>query len=115
MDQDSTTLTFTDDDRVIAYKLGALSAEVRVLKWSAALGFAIIFAFLTFLAQQVGAVQANQVEIIERLTRVENRLDAVESRLDAVEDRLDAVELLLVDFSKRIASNEQQIASHSHL
>ena len=106
---------FTDQTSVVIYKLGEQSAEVRVLKWAAAIAVTAIFAFLSFLAQQVSALQAGQVEIMERLTRVELRLDAVENRLSAVESRLSSVENQLVDFGQRIAVNEQKIDSHSHL
>ena len=112
MDQGGNDMTQRDD---MAYKLGALSAEVRILKWVGAIAITANFAFFSFFAQQVNALQAGQLKIIERLTRVEQRLDAVESRLDAVESRLDAVESRLGSFEQRIASNELQIKSHSHL
>ncbi len=99
MNQETTDITHQDS--AVAYKLGILSAEVRILKWVAAIAITANFAFFSFFAQQVNALQAGQIKIMERLTSVEHRLGAVEERLDG--------------FEQRIASNLQQINSHSHL
>ena len=81
------TTDFTDQNSVIVYKLGTLSAEVRILKWAAAIAISVNFALYGYLAQQLNTLQTGQIKILERLASME----------------------------QRVASNEQQISSHSHL
>ena len=81
------TTDFADQNSVIVCKLGTLAAEVRVLKWAAAIAITAHFALYGYLAQQVSDLQAGQVKILERLASME----------------------------QRVASNEQKIDSHSHL
>ena len=85
MNQESTD--FTDQNSIIIYKLGMLSAEVRFLKWAGAIAITANFALYGHLLQQVNSLQEGQVKILERLASME----------------------------QRVASNEEQIDSHSHL
>ena len=78
---------FTDQNSIIVYKLGMLSAEVRILKWAGAIAITANFALYGHLLQQVNSLQEGQVKILERLASME----------------------------QRVASNEEQINSHSHL
>lgn len=78
---------FTDQNSITAYKLGMLSAEVRILKWAGAIAITANFALYGHLLQQVNSLQEGQARILERLAGME----------------------------QRVASNEQQIKSHSHL
>ena len=81
------SIDFTDQNNFIVYKLGALAAEVRVLKWAGAIAITANFALYGHLVQQVSVLQAGQIKILERLASME----------------------------QRVASNEEQINSHSHL
>ena len=86
-DMNKESTDFTDQNSIIAYKLGTRAAEVRVLKWAAAIAIIAHFALYGYLAQQVSSLQAGQIKILERLASME----------------------------QRVASNEQKINTHSHL
>lgn len=92
MNTENTVITVQDLEG--AHELGRLSGEVRVLKWGAAIVITMMFAYLTYLAQQINVVrsdltqqnaafqqqfnglQEGQAAIRERLTLVEQRLVA---------------------------------------
>ena len=78
---------FTDQNSIITYKLGMLSAEVRILKWAGAIAITANFALNSYLLQQFNSLQEGQARILERLAGME----------------------------QRVAINEEQIKSHSHL
>ena len=78
---------FADQNSVVIYKLGKLSAEVRILKWVGAIAITANFALYGHLLQEVNSLQEGQIKILERLASME----------------------------QRVASNEQKIDSHSHL
>ncbi len=57
MNIENTVITVRDLEG--ARELGRLSGEVRVLKWSAAIVVTMMFAYLTFLAQQISEVRTD--------------------------------------------------------
>ena len=81
------TADFTDQNSVVIYKLGILSAKVRILKWVGAIAITANFALYGHLLQEVNSLQEGQIKILERLASME----------------------------QRVASNEQKIDTHSHL
>ena len=50
-----------------ARELGRLSGEVRVLKWSAAIVVTMIFAYLTFLSQQISGLRSDLTQQISEV------------------------------------------------
>ena len=62
MTMENTVMTVQDLEG--ARELGRLSGEVRVLKWGAAIVITMMFAYLTFLSQQISGVRNDLTEHI---------------------------------------------------
>lgn len=70
MNTENTVVTVRDLEG--ARELGRLSGEVRVLKWGAAIVVTMMFAYLTFLSQQISGVRSDLTQQISEV-RVEMR------------------------------------------
>ena len=70
MNTENTVMTVRDLEG--ARELGRLSGEVRVLKWGAAIVVTMMFAYLTFLSQQISGVRSDLTQQISEV-RVEMR------------------------------------------
>ncbi len=70
MNTENTVMTVQDLEG--ARELGRLSGEVRVLKWGAAIVVTMMFAYLTFLSQQISGVRSDLTQQISEV-RVEMR------------------------------------------
>ena len=57
-----------------ARELGRLSGEVRVLKWGAAIVITMMFAYLTYLAQQINDVRSDLTRQIAALHQQDNEI-----------------------------------------
>lgn len=65
-----------------ARELGRLSGEVRVLKWSAAIVVTMMFAYLTFLSQQISGLRSDLTQQINQVrTDLTQQIDKVRSDL----------------------------------
>ncbi len=62
MNTENTVMTVQDLEG--ARELGRLSGEVRVLKWGAAIVVTMMFAYLTFLSQQISGVRSDLTQQI---------------------------------------------------
>ena len=62
MNTENTVVTVQDLEG--ARELGRLSGEVRVLKWGAAIVVTMMFAYLTFLSQQISGVRSDLTQQI---------------------------------------------------
>ena len=65
MNTENTVMTVRDLEG--ARELGRLSGEVRVLKWGAAIVVTMIFAYLTFLSQQISGVRSDLTQQISEV------------------------------------------------
>ncbi len=65
MNTENTVMTVRDLEG--ARELGRLSGEVRVLKWGAAIVVTMMFAYLTFLTQQISDVRSDLTQQINEL------------------------------------------------
>ena len=91
------TVMPTVQDLEGARELGRLSGEVRVLKWGSAIVitmvFTTMFAYLTYLAQQISEVRTEQVQQFSAVQQQINELRegqaAIRERLSAIEERLE--------------------------
>lgn len=83
------------------YELGKLSGEVKVLKWGAALVATMIFAYLTFLSQQISEVR-DEVSILKEGQSI-------------IRERLGVIEQRVTGMNQRITTNEMKVNTHSHL
>ena len=87
------------------YELGKLSGEVKVLKWGAAISIAMIFAYLTFLSQEVREVRTGLLQ----------EISALKEGQSIIRERLGVIEQRVTGMDQRITTNEQRINTHSHL
>ena len=65
MNTENTVMTVQDLEG--ARELGRLSGEVRVLKWGAAIVVTMMFAYLTFLSQQISGVRSDLTQQISEV------------------------------------------------
>ena len=65
MNMENTVVTVQDLEG--ARELGRLSGEVRVLKWGAAIVVTMMFAYLTFLSQQISGVRSDLTQQISEV------------------------------------------------
>ena len=94
------TVMPTVQDLEGARELGRLSGEVRVLKWGSAIVitmvFTTMFAYLTYLAQQISEVRTEQVQqfsvVQQQINELREGQAAIRERLSAIEQRLERPE-----------------------
>ena len=87
------------------YELGKLSGEVKVLKWGAAISITMIFAYLTFLSQEIREVR----------TGLSQEISVLKEGQSIIRERLGVIEQRVTGMNQRITTNEQRINTHSHL
>ena len=97
MDQQASAV-FTARDLEEARAQGALSGEVRILKWGAGFAIAAILGALGLLYQ-------NQILLHERVTRVEERVVRVEERIVAINKQLSTISAQLETLISRQPSS----------
>ena len=98
------------------YELGKLSGEVKVLKWGAAISITMIFAYLTFLSQEIREVRTGlSQEISEVRTSLSQEISALKEGQSIIRERLGVIEQRVTGMDQRITTNEQRINTHSHL
>ena len=80
MNTENTVITVQDLES--ARESGRLSGEVRVLKWGAAIVVTMMFAYLTFLSQQINGVRSDLTQQIDQVhSDLTQRIDQVHSDL----------------------------------
>ena len=76
MNTENTVMTVQDLEG--ARELGRLSGEVRVLKWGAAIVVTMMFAYLTFLSQQISGVRS---DLTQQISGVRGEIREIRSDL----------------------------------
>ena len=76
MNTENTVMTVQDLEG--ARELGRLSGEVRVLKWGAAIVVTMMFAYLTFLSQQISGLRS---DLMQQISEVRGEIREVRSDL----------------------------------
>ena len=80
MNMENTVMTVQDLEG--ARELGRLSGEVRVLKWGAAIVVTMMFAYLTFLSQQISGLRSDLTQQINEVrTDLTQQINQVRSDL----------------------------------
>ena len=98
------------------YELGKLSGEVKVLKWGAAISITMIFAYLTFLSQEIREVRTGlSQEISEVRTGLSQEISALKEGQSIIRERLGVIEQRITGMAQRITANGKRINTHSHL
>ena len=105
------------------YELGKLSGEVKVLKWGAALVVTMIFAYLTFLSQQITGLRTDMgKQISEVRTSLEQQVGEVRKEVSAlkegqsiIRERLGVIEQRVTGMDQHITTNKLGMNTHPHL
>ena len=116
MNTENTVVTVQDLEG--ARELGRLSGEVRVLKWGAAIVVTMMFAYLTFLSQQVSGVRSDltqqtseiRAEIRELRSDLTQQIDDVRSDLS---QRIDVMQEGQASIRERMTVVEQRLVADS--
>ena len=100
---------------------GALTGEVRLLKWAVGLGAAIALAAFVLAYESLFSIMENQgrisermrgleVKIDERFSAVDEQFKAVDERFKAVDERFKAVDEHFKAVDYRLVALERQVA-----
>ena len=95
MTTENTVITVQDLEG--ARELGRLSGEVRVLKWGAAIVITMMFAYLTFLSQQISGLRNDLTEQISQV-----RSDLTEQINQVRSDLTEQINLVRSDLTGQI-------------
>ena len=98
MNMENTVMTVRDLEG--ARELGRLSGEVRVLKWGAAIVVTMMFAYLTFLSQQISGVRSDLTQqnaaFQQQFNVMQQQFNGLQEGQAAIRERLTLVEQRLV-------------------
>ena len=98
MHTENTVMTAQDLEG--ALELGRLSGEVRVLKWGAAIVITMLFAYLTYLAQQINGVRSDLTQqnaaFQQQFNVMQQQFNGLQQGQAAIRERLTLVEQRLV-------------------
>ena len=95
MNTENTVITVQDLEG--ARELGRLSEEVRVLKWGAAIVVIMMFAYLTFLSQQISDLRNDLTQQISELhSDLTQQIDVMQEGQVAIRERMTVVEQRLM-------------------
>lgn len=98
MNTENTVMTVQDLEG--ARELGRLSGEVRVLKWGAAIVITMMFAYLTYLAQQINGVRSDLAQqsaaFQQQFNVMQQQFNGLQEGQAAIRERLTLVEQRLV-------------------
>ena len=95
MNTENTVMTVQDLEG--ARELGRLSGEVRVLKWGAAIVVTMMFAYLTFLSQQINELRSDLTQQISELrSDLTQQIDVMQAGQATIRERMTAVEQRLI-------------------
>ena len=98
MNTENTVMTVRDLEG--ARELGRLSGEVRVLKWGAAIVVTMMFAYLTFLSQQISGVRSDLTQqnaaFQQQFNVMQQQFNGLQEGQAAIRERLTLVEQWLV-------------------
>ena len=98
MNTENTVMTVQDLEG--ARELGRLSGEVRVLKWGAAIVITMMFAYLTYLAQQINGVRSDLTQqsaaFQQQFNVMQQQFNGLQEGQAAIQERLTLVEQRLV-------------------
>ena len=109
MNTENTVITVQDFES--ARELGRLSGEVRVLKWGAAIVVTMMFAYLTFLSQQINGVRSDLTQQIDQVhSDLTQRIDQVRSDLT---QQFNGLQEGQASIRERMTVVEQRLAADS--
>ena len=94
------------------YELGKLSGEVKVLKWGAAISITMIFAYLTFLSQEISGLRTSMEQ---QFGEIREEVSTVKEGQSIIREHLGVIEQRVTGMDQRITANEKRINTHSHL
>ena len=95
MTTENTVITVQDLEG--ARELGRLSGEVRVLKWGAAIVITMMFAYLTFLSQQISGLRNDLTEQINLVrSDLTGQINVMQEGQAAIRERITVVEQTLI-------------------
>lgn len=103
MNTENTVMTVRDLEG--ARELGRLSGEVRVLKWGAAIVVTMMFAYLTFLTQQISDVRNDLTQQISGL-----RSDLTQQISDVRSDLTQQISEVRSDLTQQIKDVRSDLA-----
>ena len=93
---------------------GALTGEVRLLKWAVGLGAAIALAAFVLAYESLFSIMENQGRISERMrgleVKIDERFSAVDEQFKAVDERFKAVDEQFKAVDYRLVALERQVA-----
>ena len=114
MNTENTVVTVQDLEG--ARELGRLSGEVRVLKWGAAIVVTMMFAYLTFLSQQISGVRSDLTQQISevRVEIRELRIDLTQQINEVRSDLTQQIDKVRSDLTHQINEVRSDLSQQSN-
>ena len=104
-------------DLDLAYKLGTLSGEVRLLKWGVGAAFVAIIAAMGVLYEAIGDVRIDLDEIRKDIsalrtvtTGIQKDVTAIDARVVIIERKVETIERKVVSIERKVVSIEEDLA-----
>ena len=111
-------------DLDLAYKLGTLSGEVRLLKWGVGAAFVAIIAAMGVLYEAIGDVRIDLDEIRKDIsalrtvttgiqkdvTAIDARVVIIERKVETIEQKVETIERKVETIERKVVSIEEDLA-----
>ena len=97
-------------DLDLAYKLGTLSGEVRVLKWGVGAAFVAIIAAMGVLYDAIGDVRVEVLENRKEISALRTDMTGVQKDVTAIDARLVIIEGKVVTIEGKVVTIEKVLA-----
>ena len=104
-------------DLDLAYKLGTLSGEVRLLKWGVGAAFVAIIAAMGVLYEAIGDVRIDLDEIRKDIsalqtitTGIQKDVTAIDARVVIIERKVETIERKVETIERKVVSIEEDLA-----
>ena len=110
MNTENTVMTVQDLEG--ARELGRLSGEVRVLKWSAAIVVTMMFAYLTFLSQQISGLRS---DLTRQNAAIQQQFNVIQQQINEVRtDLTQQIDQVRSDLTQEIDKVRSDLTQQSN-
>jgi len=110
MNMENTVMTVQDLEG--ARELGRLSGEVRVLKWSAAIVVTMMFAYLTFLSQQISGLRS---DLTRQNAAIQQQFNVIQQQINEVRtDLTQQIDQVRSDLTQEIDKVRSDLTQQSN-
>ena len=119
MNTENTVITVQDLEG--ARESGRLSGEVRVLKWGAAIVVTMMFAYLTFLSQQISGVRTDltqqisevRTDLTQQFNSLQQQFNVMQQQFNVIQQQFNGLQEGQAAIRERMTVVEQRLVADS--